>query len=127
MNTLSVRPTRCTEICFRQVGCCLRSRSQNRHIASSESENVRKTLIEYSTTKCVTFPPVYTSASSEAPPIRSTPYDIVRRSESWLKRCGMYESTAMFAITRGPSMNHVYPATTSSSATDSNETKTNTA
>src|SRR6266516_4521207 len=126
MNRHNVRPVRCTEMCLRHVGCFFRSRTQNRHMASSDNENVKNTLIEYSTTKCVTFPPVYTSASREAPPISSTPYDIVSRSESWLKRCGMYESTAMFAITRGPSMNPACPATTSSSASDSSETKTNT-
>ncbi len=84
---------------------------QNLDMPSSESENVRKTLIEYMTTSALTLPRTQTSASAAAPPIMRTPFAVVSRSESDPKRCGNHESRAMFAMTRGPSMNPACAAT----------------
>lgn len=52
--------------------------------------------------------------AAPAAPIQSTPFCIVSRSESAAKRCGSHESTAMFAITRGPSTKPACAATKSS-------------
>ena len=50
----------------------------------------------------------------DVPPMSSTPFCMLSRSESAAKRCGSHESTAMFAITRGPSTKPVCAATKSS-------------
>ena len=57
-------------------------------------------------------------------PIRSTPFCIVRRSESALNRWGRNESWARFAITRGPAMKPACAATKSSSASEAMVTTT---
>src|ERR1700752_390923 len=125
MNRHNSSPITWTEMCLRQSRCFVRSRIQNRHIDNSESVNVRNTLMEYITTRLATLPQVYSSASNDAQPMSMTPYDIVSRSDNWLNRCGRYESTAILAMTRGPSMNPACPATTRSSASDSSVTNTN--
>src|SRR5437870_5585587 len=98
---------------------------EKRHIESSVSEKVRNTLIEYITTSRSTAPRVYHSASSAAPLMSSTPFCIVRRSDSWAKRCGSQESVDMFAMTRGPSMKPACAATKSRHASDASVTRTN--
>ena len=51
-------------------------------------------------------------------PIRTTPFCMVRRSESDEKRLGSHESIAMFAMTRGPSMKPAWAATRSSAPSE---------
>ena len=51
-------------------------------------------------------------------PMSSTPSFVVRRSDSDAKRCGSHESTAMLAMTRGPSMKPVCAATNRSAPSD---------
>ena len=46
------------------------------------------------------------------------PLCVVSRSESAAKRCGIQESTAMLAITRGPSTKPACAATTSSTPSE---------
>ena len=43
------------------------------------------------------------SAAIDVPAMRSTPFCMLSRSLSAAKRCGSQESTAMLAMTRGPS------------------------
>ncbi len=54
-----------------------------------------------------------------------TPFCMLRRSESAAKRCGSHESTAMLAMTRGPSTKPVCAATKSSPASLDSATSTN--
>ena len=65
------------------------------------------------------------SMNKLAPPISSTPFCMVRRSESALSRWGKYESCARFAITRGPAMKPACAATNSSRASDASVATTN--
>ena len=53
------------------------------------------------------------------------PLRIVSRSDSAEKRCGSHESTAMFAMTRGPSRKPACAATNSSAPSLSSATTTN--
>ena len=80
---------------------------------SCESENVRKTLMEYMMTRKLMLPPVSIMSSIAAMPMTSTPFRMVSRSESAANFLGNHESMAMFAMTRGPPMNPVCEATTS--------------
>ena len=82
------------------------------------SAKVTKTLMAYITTSASTDPRVYSSIRNEAPPIKSTPFCMVRRSLRAPKRCGKKESWARLAITRGPAMNPACAATNSSRASD---------
>ena len=61
----------------------------------------------------------------DVPPMSMTPFCMLRRSESAAKRCGSHESTAMFAMTRGPSTKPACAAMKSSPASLQSATSTN--
>ncbi len=61
----------------------------------------------------------------EVPPISSTPFCMLRRSESAANRWGSHESTAMFAMTRGPSTKPAWAAMKSSPASLQSARSTN--
>ena len=77
-----------------------------------------KTLMENMTTSAETDPFVYQSSSSAAPPINATPLCMVSRSDSAENLWGSHESTAMFAMTLGPSMKPVCAPTSRSAASE---------
>ena len=83
-----VSPTRCTARFFFHFSSRRLFLMENRDIPSWESEKSRKTLIEYITTSVVIDPWVYRMSSMAAPPMSSTPFWIVNRSESEANRWG---------------------------------------
>ena len=79
---------------------------------NSESEKVRKTLIEYMTTRAeIESVRVNEQTRAAATPIITMPLRIVSRPEKSAKRRGIQESTAMLAMTRGASMKPACEAT----------------
>ncbi len=77
----------------------------------------------YMMTRVRTTPPVWTRATAAAPPMRRTPFWVVRRSERAQNRWGNQESTAMVAMTRGPAMRPAWAATTRRRASDTSTRK----
>src|ERR1043166_8894582 len=53
------------------------------------------------------------------------PLLVTNRLESWEKRCGIQESSAMLANTRGPSRNPVCAATNNNAASETRQRITN--
>src|SRR5437879_5210398 len=107
-----------------QRGSLTRSLIQWRDMPSSVRVNVRNTLIEYMTTSVVMSPCVYRSAAIADRPMMSMPLWVTRRLESWEKRCGIQESSAMLARTRGPSRNPAWAATKSKAASATSDPMT---
>ena len=91
---------------------------------SCESEKVTKTLMAYMTTRVSIWPWGATSTTSAVAPMSTTPLAVVRRAESEANRRGSHESTAMFDITRGPSMKPACAATRSRAASEASTRKT---
>src|ERR1700674_3741213 len=91
---------------------------KKRDIPSWDREKVTNTLIEYMTTRAATEPRVYIRRRIAATPIRRTPLRMVSRSERAANRWGNQESTAMLAMTRGPSTNPVWAATSKSAPSE---------
>ena len=71
-----------------QCGRSLRSWISIFAMPNIEIENVRKTLMLYITTSCRTSPRECRSAASEATPMRTMPFCVVRRSERDANRRG---------------------------------------
>ena len=85
--------------------------NQCRHIPSWDNEKVRKTLMEYMTTRTWTDPRVKTRIRTAATPMKRTPFWTTSRSLKCMNRFGIQESMAMLPSTRGPSMKPVWAAT----------------
>ena len=90
------------------------------HKPSSDSEKVRNTLIEYSTTNRSTLPRVHSRITSAARPMIRMPFCVTRRVDRWRNWCGNQESAAMFDNTDGPPRKPVLAATKSSPASVTN-------
>ena len=102
------------------------SASQWRAMPAWLSVNVRKTLIEYMTTRSRDRAVRVGEDGRGREPHRSTPFWVTSRSDRFLKRCGTHLSTAIAASVRGPSTNPVCAATNSSAPSETSVIATTT-